>query len=79
MIPLPNTFGHEQEKNAQLVAGIGLGEILEQKNLSGESLERLIDKMVANRRKYLINASAAKKLIHLNAAKAIAREIEKLT
>ncbi len=77
LIPLPNTFGHEQEKNAQLVTKVGLGEILEQKDLSAKSLQQLIDKMFVDKQKYLANAAKAKSLINPNAANLIVDELEK--
>lgn len=77
VIPLPNTFGHEQEKNAQLIANIGLGEILDQKNLTAKTLLTLIDKVFTNYQKYTGNADRARALINRSAASLIVDQLDK--
>lgn len=41
-IPLPFSYGNEQEENAQLLVRVGLGEILSQEKANGETLKTLI-------------------------------------
>lgn len=71
LIPLPHTYGDEQEKNAHLVADVGLGEILDQKKLTGKTLLQLISHMMTNRQKYLANAKRARSLLLLDSASRI--------
>lgn len=79
LIPLPNTFQAEQEKNADLVKSVGLGEIILQKNLTSQKLLSLIEKMIKNKNDYLANAPVAKKLVDPGAASKIVAEIHKIT
>lgn len=79
LIPLPGTFGHEQEKNGQLVASSGLGEILPQEKMTGQKLLNLINKMLANKSRYLANAETARQKVTPAAAKNIVDEIEKIS
>ena len=78
MIPLPGTFGNEQEKNAQIVADAGLAEILLQKVLTPKKLLNLIESMVVNEGKYLANRDRAKNLVHPEAARLITDQIDNL-
>lgn len=42
LVPLPDSAGGEQEKNAEIIAGTGLGKIIKQEDLSAEGLLRAI-------------------------------------
>jgi len=77
LIPLPNTFAHEQEKNGQMVATSGLGEVILQADLRPKLLLQKVGEMMANPKKYLSGAGEARKLIHFEAAAKIVDELEK--
>jgi len=46
LIPFPFSFAQEQQKNAEILQKVGLGEILPQKELSGKKLLDLIEKLL---------------------------------
>lgn len=77
-IPIPWSNNHEQLKNAQMVASLGLAEILPQQSLDGKTLRNLITKVLDNRQKYLANAVQGQKLIIPDAPARIIAEITKL-
>ncbi|MCL4389911.1 MAG: UDP-N-acetylglucosamine--N-acetylmuramyl-(pentapeptide) pyrophosphoryl-undecaprenol N-acetylglucosamine transferase [Patescibacteria group bacterium] len=77
LIPLPYSFEHEQEKNGQMVAGAGLGEVLPQEDLTPKKLLSLIEDMLTNKDRYLSHVSSAKKLVSLSAAQKIVEELGK--
>lgn len=76
-IPLPIAGGNEQLKNAQMLRGFGLAEILPQQVLSPESLLKLIEKMVFNLKRYQ-KSKFAGKVFHRNGAKNLVKEIDEL-
>lgn len=73
LVPLPNTFGHEQEENAKRVAGVGLAEVLPQADLTPEKLLRGMTTLLSQPKKEYHPA------IPLDAAKKISDELEKLS
>lgn len=75
LIPLPHGQKGEQLQNARLIKSIGLGEILEQKKLSSETLVTLVDKMLEGIEKYQVNKDIIEQYIFRNAAQNIVREI----
>lgn len=77
-IPLPWLYKDEQTQNAQMLVEAGIAEILPQKELSGKTLYQEIKSQIKNLKKYEKNASAAKKLVKLDATKRIVKEIEKV-
>jgi len=77
-IPLPWLYQDEQTKNAQMLVEAGTAEILPQKDLSGNTLYQRIDTLIQNLNKYEKSAVAAKKLVKLDAAQRIVREIERI-
>lgn len=78
LIPLPWLYRNEQTKNAQMLARVGIGEILPQDQLLEKKLLSLIRKMLANISFYQKNASSAKRLVKLEAAKKIANLAEEV-
>src|SRR3972149_1846724 len=63
LIPLPIAAGSEQEKNARLLEKAGLAEVIDQKDLSFEKLQKTVDKISQNYQKYEKRAEIfAKKL-----------------
>lgn len=54
LIPHPRTHHEEQLKNAQYLKEAGLAEILEQKDLTGETLARSIRRMLKNLNSYQV-------------------------
>ena len=75
LIPIPWSSGNEQYLNAKKLVDAGTAEILEQKDLTGENLLKLISQMFASLEKYQENASKARKLVIPNAAEKIAKVI----
>ena len=78
-IPIPWTYQDEQTKNAQMLAGIGLAEIVTQKDLSGISLGNMIEKMMKNLNQYKRHGNQAKKLVKFDAALKISLALNDLT
>jgi UDP-N-acetylglucosamine--N-acetylmuramyl-(pentapeptide) pyrophosphoryl-undecaprenol N-acetylglucosamine transferase len=76
LIPLPFGQINEQMENAKFFKRIGLGEYIEQKNLTPEEFLNLIYDMIKKREKYLSKAVEAKKYIHLDAADKIIEQIK---
>lgn len=75
LIPLPWAGQNEQEKNAQLVKEIGLGEIIKQNQLTGENLFDTINKIIIDPDFYKQHAKEAKRLIKRDAAQKIVKLI----
>jgi len=78
LIPLPWLYQNEQEKNARMLEKVGIAEVLLQKDLSSETLLRLVKKMLKNLSSYQKNAVKAKKLVCLRAAEKIADLLEEV-
>jgi len=76
LIPLPWLYQNEQEKNARMLEKAGIAEVLLQKDLSGESILKLIKKMLKNLSSYQKNAFKAKRLVYFKAAEKIADLLE---
>ncbi|MFC1727687.1 glycosyltransferase [Patescibacteria group bacterium] len=79
-IPMPWNYKNEQLKNAQLLEKIGLAEILIQDgfHLSSQDLLKTVEKMIKNIKTYEKKGLEAKKLVKLDAAQRIVRQIEDL-
>jgi UDP-N-acetylglucosamine--N-acetylmuramyl-(pentapeptide) pyrophosphoryl-undecaprenol N-acetylglucosamine transferase len=72
LIPIPKTSGNEQLENAHFFKNLGLGEVLEQKDLTPEKFLEEINDIMNNLDKYKINSgkvhyprSAAAKIIEV--------------
>lgn len=68
LIPLPHGQKGEQQKNAELIAKLGLGEILPQKSLNAESLVAQIDAMHQKLAQYTVSQDIINRYIFPNAA-----------
>jgi len=77
LIPIPWSSGGEQMANAKVLESAGTAEILEQKDLNGQNLLRLIGSMMENLKQYNANAVKARKLVELDATEKIVEEISK--
>lgn len=75
LIPLPYGQKSEQKDNAKLFVNTGMGEILEQKDLTRESLLRLIHAMISNRERYKKSTANALTYVHKDAADKIIEQI----
>lgn len=75
-IPLSHAGSDEQTKNAELLKGIGLAEILPQGKLSGKSLEKMITEMWKKIGVYQKNASRAANLVPRSAAEKLSELVE---
>lgn len=73
LIPLPFSQRNEQLKNAMLIKKVGLGEIIEQKDLSAQEITKKIDYVIKNLDKYTLNNTQP--LFPRNSAKKIVEEI----
>lgn len=78
LIPLPNTPGQEQEKNAQMLESAGLAFIISQTALTPETLIGACARLVNDPSRYQDAARKARELFHPAAADIIAGEIIKL-
>ncbi len=76
LIPLPFSQDNEQLNNAQFLKNAGLGEVLEQKGLIAEKLEKTIESMFAKKEIYSAHAKKAGLLIPKDAVKRILAVIE---
>jgi UDP-N-acetylglucosamine--N-acetylmuramyl-(pentapeptide) pyrophosphoryl-undecaprenol N-acetylglucosamine transferase len=75
LIPLPHGQMNEQKDNAILFERTGLGEYLEQKDLTGEVLLEKMSAMIKEQNKYKQNSKKAKAYIDINAADKIVEQI----
>ena len=75
LIPIPWVSHNEQYKNALVLKDIGLGEILEEKDLKDETLLNLINTMIHTLSNY--KSAKAQPLVKPDAAQAIVDEILK--
>lgn len=71
LIPLPYGQHNEQLTNALFVKKIGLAEVAEQKNLTGERLYEMVETMMQDLTQYTKSSKVARELIHLDAAEKI--------
>lgn len=55
MVPYPNLFRQEQQVNARFFAEKGLGEVLPQSELNGPNLMKIVDKILAEYKRYRIS------------------------
>ena len=78
LIPIPNTSHDEQLMNARMVEQMGLGRVIEQKDLTSEILFAAISAMLKDISRYLKGTEKAKSKIVMDAAQNIAEEIVKL-
>lgn len=76
-VPLPWAGGDEQAKNAQVLANLGMAEIIRQDNLSKDSLLAAISKIEKNYPRYLASGKKGKQLVDPKAAQKIVDELEK--
>lgn len=75
LVPIPWVSHNEQNKNAQILANAGSAIILEEKDLSAESILLHSDELFANLEKFREGGKRAQKLVRLDAAEKIAEEI----
>ena len=78
LIPIPWASHNEQRKNAQILVDAGSAVILEEKDLSVESILLCSDELFANLEKFREGGRRAQKLVRLDAAESIAEEVIKL-
>lgn len=78
LIPIPWASAAEQEKNAQVLADLGMAEVISQNDLSGKTLLSAIKKIDDNYELYLENAKKGKTVVNPDAAKEIVEEISNL-
>lgn len=71
LIPLPWAGQNEQFENAKILEKAGIAVILEQKNLTGETLYNNINTLSQNLEQYKKNGRKAKELVDLKAAEKI--------
>jgi len=76
LIPLPYGQHNEQLSNAQFVQKIGLAEIVDQLETTSEQLLQKVTQMFISLESYKNHKEEAKKLIHLDAAEKIIKEVE---
>jgi UDP-N-acetylglucosamine--N-acetylmuramyl-(pentapeptide) pyrophosphoryl-undecaprenol N-acetylglucosamine transferase len=74
-IPLPFATHDEQTKNAKLLSDAGSAVILPQRELTPERLLAVTKMMVENIARYKKAATSAKKLVRLDAAEKLAKEV----
>lgn len=77
IIPIPWVSHQEQYKNAVVLKEAGLGEILEQKDLTSNNLLKLVKAMSENISKYKLINTEYKNLVTKNSAEIIVNEIFK--
>ena len=75
LIPLPSGQSNEQLDNAKLFKRTGLGDYLEQKEMSAKVLLKTINDMIGEQKKYKDNIKKASQLIRLDAAELIIKQI----
>lgn len=79
LIPFPYAAENHQYYNAKTLEEAGAGIIVEEKDLTTEKLEKLINSLIEDKNKILKMGENAKKTGNLNALKNIEVEIDKLT
>ena len=77
-VPFPRAADDHQKRNAEALARAGAAVMLEESNLSRESLVSAVTGLFANRSKLTQMGEAASKLAHPNAARDIAAMAAKL-
>jgi len=77
LIPIPWVSHHEQQRNAEILAQVGLAKILPQKELNSEKLFQSCLALREELSQFERAGRAARKLIRLDAAERIASEIKK--
>ncbi len=75
LIPIPWAMGNEQQKNAEVLAGLWMAEIIEQKDLTADTLLKAIEVVMEDIENYKKAAKEGKKLVHFDAAKKIVAEV----
>src|SRR4029077_11427521 len=78
LIPLPTAADDHQSKNAQALQEAGAAHVIEQKNLTGESLASGILALAANRDRRKAMSAAAGRLARVDAADRIVDVVVKL-
>ena len=78
LIPIPWASHNEQRKNAQILVDAGSAVILEEKDLSVESILLCSDELFANLEEFREGGRRAQKLVRLDAAESTAEEVIKL-
>ena len=78
LVPLPTAADDHQKKNAELFAHAGAGELIEQKDLSGEMLADRLLALAADPARRQQMAQAARALARPDAAKRIVDRIVEL-
>ncbi len=75
LIPLSHGQTGEQLQNARLIESLGLGKIVEQKDLTADLLVQTIDDMVSDIEKYKVTQGIIDKYIFVDSAKRIVAEL----
>lgn len=76
LIPLPWVGQNEQMENAKLLENIGIAVILEQKDLTEESLSECLESLMQNLEQYKKKANQAKEMVNLKARENLIQVIE---
>ena len=77
LIPLPIAAGSEQEKNARLLEKAGLAEVIGQKDLRFEKLQKTVDKISQNYQNYVKNGEIFAKKLPKDASRKLANYISR--
>lgn len=78
LVPIPWVSHDEQRQNAQILVDAGLAVIIEEEDLTSQSLVAQIDDLFANLERFKEGGQRARKLIKLDAAEKLADEIQKI-
>lgn len=76
LVPIPFASSNEQQKNAEILAKLWMAEIVEQRNLTPETLLKTVGEVMKHLHNYKNAAAGGRKLVHFDAAKKIVNEIE---
>jgi UDP-N-acetylglucosamine:LPS N-acetylglucosamine transferase len=78
LIPIPWASHNEQFKNAKMAKDLGIAEILEQENISGEILMKKIKSCLSNLDSYKLKDENVLKILLNDSANLIADEVIKV-
>ena len=79
LVPLPTSADDHQRKNAEVVAKAGGAIVIDERNLSGDSLAGLLKELMTDRNRLARMSAAARTLARPDAAGRIADRVEQLS
>src|SRR4030095_16838641 len=79
LVPLPTAADDHQRKNAEVVAKTGGAIVIDEGNLSGDSLAGLLKELMTDRNRLARMSAAARRLARPDAAERIADRVEQLS